>query len=68
MSNQLHGIVLMVLLFDVLVFYSSFLSHYGGGGLMGLAAVNRGPTLDKYYCVVTIGDDDPCRRHEIPHL
>ncbi len=26
------------------------------------------PTLDKYYCVVTIGDDDLCRRHKIPHL
>jgi hypothetical protein len=26
------------------------------------------PTLDKYYCVVTIGDNDPCHRHEIPHL
>ena len=25
-------------------------------------------TLDKYYCAVTIGDDDPCRRHKIPHL
>ncbi len=35
---------------------------------MGLVAVYGGPTLDKYYCVVTIGDDDPCRRHEIPHL
>jgi hypothetical protein len=26
------------------------------------------PTLDKYYYVVTIGDNDPCRWHEIPHL
>jgi hypothetical protein len=26
------------------------------------------PTLDKYYCVVTIGDDDPCHRHKISHL
>ncbi len=26
------------------------------------------PTLDKYYCVVTIGDNDPCRRHKFPHL
>ncbi len=35
---------------------------------MGLVAVYGGPTLDKYYCVVTIGDDDPCRQHKIPHL
>ncbi len=47
MSNQLHGIVLMVLLFDVLVFYGSFLSHHGGGGLMGLVVVYGGPTLEK---------------------
>ncbi len=26
------------------------------------------PTLDKYYCVVTIGDNDPFSRHKIPHL
>jgi hypothetical protein len=26
------------------------------------------PKFDKYYCVVTIGDDDPCRQHKIPHL
>jgi hypothetical protein len=25
------------------------------------------PTLDKYCCVVTIGDDDPSRQHNIPH-
>ena len=47
MSNQLHGIVLMVLLFDVLVFYGSLLSHHGGGGLMGLVVVYGGPTLEK---------------------
>jgi hypothetical protein len=68
MSNQLHGVVLMVLLFDVLVFYGSLESHHGGGGLMGLVVVYGGPTLDKYFCVVTIGDDDPCRRYKIPHL
>ncbi len=34
---------------------------------MGLVLVYWGPTLDKYYCVVTIGDDDLCRRHKIPH-
>ncbi len=39
MSNQLHGIVLMVLLFDVLVFNGSLLSHHGGGGRMGLVVV-----------------------------
>ncbi len=68
MSNQLHGVALMVLLFDVLVFLCSLLSRHGGGGLMGLVVVHGGPTLDKYYYVVTIGDDDPCRRHKIPHL
>ncbi len=68
MSNQLHGIVLMVLLFDILVFYGSLLSHHSGGGLMGLVAVYGGPTLEKYYCVVRINDDDPCRWHKIPHL
>ncbi len=47
MSNQLHGIVLMVMLFDVLVFYGSSLSHHGGGGLMGLVVVYRGPMLEK---------------------
>jgi hypothetical protein len=26
------------------------------------------PTLDKYYCVVMIGDNDPCCQHKIPHL
>jgi hypothetical protein len=26
------------------------------------------PMLEKYYCVVTIGDDDSCRRHKTPHL
>ncbi len=26
------------------------------------------PTLDKYHCVVMIGDNDPCRQHKIPHL
>jgi hypothetical protein len=26
------------------------------------------PTLDKYYCVVMIGDNDLCRRHKTPHL
>ncbi len=46
MSNQLHGIVLMVLLFDVLVFYGSLLSQYCGGGLMGLVVVYGGPTLE----------------------
>jgi hypothetical protein len=35
---------------------------------MGLVAFYGGPTLDKYYCVVTIGDDDPCHQHEIPYL
>ncbi len=35
---------------------------------MGLVVVYWGPTLDKYYCVVTIGDNDPCCRHKIPHL
>ena len=35
---------------------------------MGLVVDYGGPMLDKYYCVVTIGDDDPCRRHKIPHL
>ena len=35
---------------------------------MGLVAVYGGPTLDKYYCVVTIGEDDLCRWHKIPHL
>jgi hypothetical protein len=24
------------------------------------------PMREMTYCVVTIGDDDPCRRHEIP--
>jgi hypothetical protein len=47
MSNQLHGVVLMVLLFDVLVFYGSLLSHHGGGGVMGLVVVYGGPTLEK---------------------
>jgi hypothetical protein len=47
MSNQLHGVVLMVLLFDVLVFYGSLLSHHGGGGLMGLVVVYGGLTLEK---------------------
>ncbi len=47
MSNQLHGIVLMVLLFDVLVFYGSLLSYHGGGGLMGLVVVYGGLTLEK---------------------
>jgi hypothetical protein len=37
----------MVLLFDVLVFYGSLLSHHGGGGLMGLVVVYRGPMLEK---------------------
>ncbi len=68
MSNQLHGVVLMVLMFDVLVFFGSLESHHGGAGLMGLVVVCGGPTLDKYYCVVTIGDDNPCHRHKIPHL
>ncbi len=68
MSDQLHSVVLMVLLFDVLVFYGSLLSHHGGGGLMGLVVVYGGPTLEKQYCVVTISDNDPCRRHKIPHL
>jgi hypothetical protein len=49
MSNQLHGVILMALLFDVLVFYGSLYSHHGGGGLMGLVVVDEGPTLDKYY-------------------
>jgi hypothetical protein len=26
------------------------------------------PRLNKYYCVVTIRDNDLCRRHKIPHL
>ncbi len=47
MSNQLHGVVLMVLLFDVLVFYGSLLSHHSGGGLMGLVVVYGGPMLEK---------------------
>ncbi len=51
-----------------LFFYGSLESHHGGGGLMGLVVVYGGPMLDKYYCVVTIGDDDLCRRHKIPHL
>ncbi len=52
-----------------LFIYGSLESHHGSGGLMGLVVVYGGPTLDKYYCVVTrIGDDDPCRRHKIPHL
>ncbi len=54
MSIQLHDVVLIVLLFDVLVFYGSLLSHHGGGGLMGLVAVYGGPALEKYYCVVRI--------------
>ncbi len=68
MSNQLHGVVLMVLLFGVLVFYGSLLSHHGGGGLMGLVGVYGGPMLEKYYCVVMNIDDDPCCLHKIPHL
>jgi hypothetical protein len=51
-----------------LFFYGSLLSHHGGGDLMGLVVVYGGPTLEKKYCVVTISDDDPCRRHKIPHL
>ncbi len=47
MSDQLHGVVLMVLLFDVLVFYGSLLSHRGGGDLMRLVVVYGGPTLEK---------------------
>ena len=35
---------------------------------MGLIVVYGGPTLDKYYGVVTIGDNDPCRRHKNPSL
>jgi hypothetical protein len=26
------------------------------------------PTYKKYYCLMKIGDDDPCCWHEIPHL
>ncbi len=51
-----------------LFFYDSLESHHGGGGLMGLVVVYGGPTLDKYYCVVTIGDNDLCRWHIIPHF
>ncbi len=47
MSNQLHSVVLMVLLFDVLVFFGSLLSHHSGGCLMGLVVVYGGPTLKK---------------------
>ncbi len=47
MSDQFHGVVLMVLLFDVLVFYGSFLIHHGSGGLMGLVVVYGGPTMEK---------------------
>jgi hypothetical protein len=68
MSNQLHGVVLMVLLFDVLVFLWFSLESSRRWCLIRLGAVYGGPTLDKYCCVVTIGDDDPCCQHKIPHL
>jgi hypothetical protein len=51
-----------------LYIYGSLLSHHGSGGLMGLVVVYEGPMLEKYYCVVMISDDDPCRWHKIPHL